>query len=700
MNNVYLMTHKLLKRYLLAKLCFFLACVAFLLPSVAMAQITENPAFTVTGIEVNGQNVATASDIGFERIGKSSGPIKPLAVGDAIVTSNIKTPVNTTLSLRTLNGNTIRLMADSTLATSALHRAGERYELMNGTAEFEVTAPLGFFQVDNTKFVVAASDAKFRLKRTTRGGADEIEIEVLRGKASAHQLYELVIADTSQKPKIRMAAFLSAPGSLPTEAKTTLRFDLNKPVQMPFSTQADASAFFKNRIDEAINSTDAERIADALRSQAVFLSTIKEHRAAIPVVEAWQLIAEGNNIVQFDAQMRLANAYIALKEDGRAIPHLLVALKIITGPFSSGAYRGQTTIYTMLSEAYLRLNDQNSAKKYSNLLAGISQKFSSPTYIGPMLKSRGATEFPKKMRQWGLDGNVAVNGIITTEGNLEDIRVTRSIHPAFELAAVKGAMATQISAATMDGKPIPVYISIPFSFMLAPSSRSSLSEHAAFSFPKVNSSKPVASQYDIAPEILVVSLPAYPRELLTNHTTGNAKVSVVLDALGVVRDVAVVEASHPDFGAAAKAMMQNWEFAPAVKAGKPISVQFNFEHEFLFNQRDNGVSDETQQALRYLKSYPDEIYELTALDANPKALYRPDAADPRKTLANPATVDTVQIEFIIDREGSVQLPRIVSATNMDLAWSVATVLPRWLFDIPKVNGKAVFARKEMLFKFK
>ena len=81
-------------------------------------------------------------------------------------------------------------------------------------------------------------------------------------------------------------------------------------------------------------------------------------------------------------------------------------------------------------------------------------------------------------------------------------------------------------------------------------------------------------------------------------------------------------------------------------------------------------------------------------------LYQPQAADVRKSISSTNNIDTVQIEFIIDREGGVQLPRIVAATNTDLAWSVATVVQRWLFEIPKVKGDAVFARKEMLFEFR
>lgn len=691
------------------RLSFMFALSTLLLPGIASSQTAENPAFTVIAIEVDGKSVSSASGIGFARYGKASGTVKPLAVNDSINTSNIKTPANTSLTLRTLNGNTIRLMAASTLATSALNRAGERYALLGGTAEFEVTVPLGFFQIDNAKFAVAASDAKFRVQRIDSSAinetanidkAGEMEVELMRGKASVQRLYELSITDTAQKPKVRMAETLSVSPSSPAASKTKLRFDSRKNEVMQFTTVAEATLFFKNRTDDSIKSKDDERIAEALLAQTDFLSGINEQRGAILVLQAWQATNAGNNIAQYDAQMKIADAYIALKEDRNAIAHLLLALKIIDGPFSSGPARGHIAVYKMLSETYLRLNDQTAAKKYAKFYTAYNQKYTSPTFKMPTLTARGNTEFPKKMRQWGLDGNVLIKGLVTTDGTFEELRAGKSIHPAFEMAAVKGMMSMRTTPATVEGNPIPVSTGIPFNFLLTSSKRSTLSEHAAFSFPKVNSSKPVASQYDVAPEIMVVSLPAYPRSLLQERVTGNAKVSVVLDQLGTVQDVTVVEATHPDFGAATKAMIQNWEFAPALKAGKPISVQFSFEHQFQLNQRDNGISDETLEALRYVKSYPAEVYELSALDASPKALYRPEAADPRKTQATASTVDTVQIEFIIDREGSVQLPRIVSATNMDLAWSVATVMQRWLFEVPKLKGDAVFARKEMLFEYR
>lgn len=703
MNPATLMRYELSKRcrkFLLTLLC---TLNTLLLPTMALSQTEENPAYTVTGIEVDGKSVSSAAGISFARYGKASSPVKPLSVNEGIRSSNIKTPANTSLTLRTLNGNTVRILADTTLATSALNRAGERYAVLAGEAEFDAVTPLGFFQIDNAKFAVAASDAKFRVQRIDKGKADnpgEMEVELLRGQASLQRVYEVTMGDTTQKPVVRMAEILSAPTSASAPPKTARRFDTQKNVPMQFATLAEATLFFKNRTDDAINSKNDERIAEALLAQAGFLSGIEKHLDAYGILQAWQAITAGNNVDQYDAHMRMANTLIAAKEYSRGIAHLQLALKIIDGPFSSGPARGHSAVYQMISVANARLDAYAAAKRYAALSAAVAQPYQSPAFKSATLTSRGNTEFPKKMRQWGLDGNVLVEGLVNTDGVYEDLRVIKSIHPAFEMAAVKGMMSMRLKPATLNEKPVPIIVSTPFSFMLTPAKKSSVADNAAFSFPKVNSSKPLESRYDVAPEIRLVSLPAYPRALLMDSVRGSAKVSVTLDRLGAVQEVVVVEATHPDFGAATKAMMHNWDFAPALKAGKPIGTKFNFEHQFQFNQRDNGISDETQQAMRYVKSYPAEIYEINALDANPKALYQPQAADPRIFLGNESPIDTVQIEFIIDREGGVQLPRIVSATNMDLAWSVATVLQRWLFEVPKVKGDAVFARKEMLFEFR
>ena len=197
----------------------------------------------------------------------------------------------------------------------------------------------------------------------------------------------------------------------------------------------------------------------------------------------------------------------------------------------------------------------------------------------------------------------------------------------------------------------------------------------------------------------MISLPVYPYELALENKTGDARIAAFIDQTGAIKEVKVLEASHPDFGESAKAMLRNWKIRPALKDGKPIAIQFNHKHEFNWRARDNSISEETDVAIRNIKSYPERIVDFDKLDARPKLLYQPQPVDPRTVSVADAPPDKIQIEFIIDREGSVQLPRIISATNTDLAWSIMTAMNRWLFEVPKAKGEAVFARRQMMFEY-
>ena len=85
------------------------------------------------------------------------------------------------------------------------------------------------------------------------------------------------------------------------------------------------------------------------------------------------------------------------------------------------------------------------------------------------------------------------------------------------------------------------------------------------------------------------------------------------------------------------------------------------------------------------------------LDARLKALFSPPLFDP--TPLSRAEAEDVIIEFFIDPDGGVQLPRIVSAKNKERGWAAATALKRWIFEVPKVNSKPVFVRRELALAF-
>jgi hypothetical protein len=145
-------------------------------------------------------------------------------------------------------------------------------------------------------------------------------------------------------------------------------------------------------------------------------------------------------------------------------------------------------------------------------------------------------------------------------------------------------------------------------------------------------------------------------------------------------------------------MIEAWEFKPAMKNHIPIPIVFAFAQKFRATDRDTGVNYHTQTLLSELESKNSKIAELDALDSSPKVLYQPQPVDMRTGTTVP--VEVVTIEFFIDPEGFVQLPRIVSANNLDLGWAAATAMKRWIYEVPTIKGKPVFARRELQFTFK
>ena len=60
------------------------------------------------------------------------------------------------------------------------------------------------------------------------------------------------------------------------------------------------------------------------------------------------------------------------------------------------------------------------------------------------------------------------------------------------------------------------------------------------------------------------------------------------------------------------------------------------------------------------------------------------------------------VDFIVDEEGYVRLPRIVSASAPDFGYSAVQAASQWRFEEPKVNGKgaAVSVRAPFSFSIK
>jgi TonB family protein len=63
------------------------------------------------------------------------------------------------------------------------------------------------------------------------------------------------------------------------------------------------------------------------------------------------------------------------------------------------------------------------------------------------------------------------------------------------------------------------------------------------------------------------------------------------------------------------------------------------------------------------------------------------------------TSGTAVIEFLVDDDGSVHLPRIVSASNSAFGYAGVQAVSEWQFMPPACKGKAVITRGRVSFQF-
>lgn len=74
--------------------------------------------------------------------------------------------------------------------------------------------------------------------------------------------------------------------------------------------------------------------------------------------------------------------------------------------------------------------------------------------------------------------------------------------------------------------------------------------------------------------------PQYPDGLPDGESPGSAKVRCHIDTEGKVAEATLIECSHPAFGEAALAAVQQWTFEPEIKNHEPVATTVDIPFEF------------------------------------------------------------------------------------------------------------------------
>lgn len=85
---------------------------------------------------------------------------------------------------------------------------------------------------------------------------------------------------------------------------------------------------------------------------------------------------------------------------------------------------------------------------------------------------------------------------------------------------------------------------------------------------------------DGAPKPFVGPVPEYPEALKKSNVTGDAVISLVIDAKGGTRNLAIKSATDPAFGESALAAARLWRFIPKIKDGQPVDAKVDLPFHF------------------------------------------------------------------------------------------------------------------------
>jgi TonB family protein len=189
----------------------------------------------------------------------------------------------------------------------------------------------------------------------------------------------------------------------------------------------------------------------------------------------------------------------------------------------------------------------------------------------------------------------------------------------------------------------------------------------------------------------------FPFDLAKAGTIGTAEISYYVDPTGKPISIKVVKATKPDFGLAAIAVLEQARYSPAIndKTKKP---EKSTEQKITLPFAKERIDTEALEMLAKPEGVLFTVAELDSKGIAPVGAL-PHPLFPASLAKKKVATGEARIEMIIDKDGIVRVPRIVSATEPEFGWSAATMALTYQFSKPVKGGKPVAIKVTLPFKF-
>jgi len=309
----------------------------------------------------------------------------------------------------------------------------------------------------------------------------------------------------------------------------------------------------------------------------------------------------------------------------------------------------------------------------------------------PKVLAQTPPVYPISLARSGTEGVVIVMFTVDEAGNVRDAEVASSPARALNPYAVKTVGAWKFSPGLKDGKKATFRLKAAVEFK--PESKGDHAEVAmAAAAPAPAKVQPA---YDVAPAPKRKVAPVYPYEMLLAGRAGWAEANFVVDFSGRPMLANTVGASDSPFAKAVIAMVEASEFAPGKRDKHPVISAASEKYTFSVEETLDSTA---RRILAELRKDTPAIPSVQELDERPKPIVMKAPTYPR-ALRDDGLTGQAEIEFVVDKEGRVLFPHIISASHEDFGWAAATAVAQWKYSPPQKNGEKVEVRMRVPILF-
>jgi TonB family protein len=314
----------------------------------------------------------------------------------------------------------------------------------------------------------------------------------------------------------------------------------------------------------------------------------------------------------------------------------------------------------------------------------------SPT-TDAVLESSPDINYPDSLFDRKLSGRAHYFCDVSADGTVSKPRITAATHVDFVLPALQAIETLKYTPRKQGDQPLESQVEGDIRFDI--NRQNATGVLAANSISAPDGSVPLA---DIVP--ITIADPVWPYDLRLAGKGGTASVLFTVDVNGAPKSVKVAGASEPEIGAALVAAVELCYFSAPAVDGRSQPTQLMRSVSFTVPDGPDAPADPLAPLVAEAKA--GTVPGATGLDARLTPIFRASPVYPAAVRMMGMPAGKAVIEFIIDHEGRVRLPRIVSATHEEFGWAAATAISQWVFEVPRRKGQPTEVRVQVPFQFK